>query len=166
MRSPECHLVIYYLQDPVIDSIKAAVNRLSNSTDLLHYLSKHALIMREELPDPSEDDDVEQRYHFMSLLLNLANTFLYMVNTYIVVPMADDYSLSHGAAATVCGVVVGSMAVAQVFSSIYFSAWSNRSYLRPLLLSSFVLLVGNILYALAYDLNSLSVPLIGRLFCG
>ncbi|XP_056174194.1 SPX domain-containing membrane protein At4g22990-like [Syzygium oleosum] len=153
-------------QDPVIDSIKAAVNRLSNSTDLLHYLGKHTLIMREELPDPSEDDDVEQRYHFMSLLLNLANTFLYMVNTYIVVPMADDYSLSLGAAATVCGVVIGSMAVAQVFSSVYFSAWSNRSYLRPLLFSSFVLLVGNNLYALAYDLNSLSVLLIGRLFCG
>ncbi|KAL3743907.1 hypothetical protein ACJRO7_019069 [Eucalyptus globulus] len=153
-------------QDPVIDSIKAAVNRLSNSTDFLHYLSKHALIMREELPDPSEDDDVEQRYHSMSLLLNLANTSLYMVNTYIVVPTADDYSLSLGAAATVCGVVIGSMAVAQMFSSVYFSAWSNRSYLRPLLFSSFVLLVGNILYALAYDLNSLSVLLIGRLFCG
>ena len=59
MRSPECHLVKYYLQDPVIDSIKAAVNKLSNSTDLLHYLGKHALIMREELPDPSEDDDIE-----------------------------------------------------------------------------------------------------------
>ncbi|KAF8033556.1 hypothetical protein BT93_D2219 [Corymbia citriodora subsp. variegata] len=153
-------------QDPVIDSIKAAVNRLSNSTDFLHYLSQHALIIREELPDPSEDGDVEQRYHFVSLLLNLANTFLYMVNTYIVVPTADDYSLSLGAAATVCGVVIGSMAVAQVFSSVYFSAWSNRSYLRPLLFSSFVLLVGNILYALAYDLNSLSVLLIGRLFCG
>ncbi|KAL6128812.1 hypothetical protein ACLB2K_072166 [Fragaria x ananassa] len=46
------------------------------------------------------------------------------------------------------------------------SAWSNRSYMRPLVFSSIVLFVGNTLYALAYDLDSLSVLLIGRLFCG
>ncbi|XWS77126.1 hypothetical protein CRYUN_Cryun01aG0235200 [Craigia yunnanensis] len=122
--------------------------------------------MDDDLPTPSEDNVAEQRYHFTSLLLNLVNTFLYMVNTYIIVPTADDYSLSLGAAATVCGVVIGSMAVAQVFSSVYFSAWSNRSYLRPLVFSSIMLLIGNTLYALAYDLNSIAVLLVGRLFCG
>lgn len=154
------------MQDPIIDSIRAAVNKLSNSTSFLEYLGKHAFIIQEELPTSSEDSFIEQNYHFMSLLLNLVNTFLYMVNTYIIVPTADNYSLSLGAAATVCGVIIGSMAVAQVFSSIYFSAWSNRSYLRPLVFSSIILLAGNTLYALAYDLNSISVLLIGRLFCG
>ncbi|KAK4266748.1 hypothetical protein QN277_023629 [Acacia crassicarpa] len=158
----------YSHPDPVLDSIKLAVERLSNSTTFLQFLGRHAFIMQEELPSPSEDhvEDESQRYNFMSLLLNLANTFLYMVNTYIIVPTADNYSLSLGAAATVCGIVIGSMAMAQIFSSVYFSAWSNRSYRRPLLISSIVLLVGNILYALAYDLNSISVLLIGRLFCG
>lgn len=122
--------------------------------------------MPEELPSPRDDHIVEEGYHFMSLLLNLANTFLYMVNTYIIVPTADNYSLSLGAAATVCGIVIGSMAVAQVFSSVYFSAWSNKSYMKPLIFSSIVLLIGNVLYALAYDLNSIYVLLIGRLFCG
>ncbi|KAM5555061.1 SPX domain-containing membrane protein [Rosa sericea] len=152
--------------DPVVDSIRTAVDRLSNSTNFLHYLGKHALIMQEEFPSSSEDPIDDSTYHFMSLLLNLANTFLYMVNTYIIVPTADRYTMTLGAAATVCGVVIGSMAVAQVFSSVYFSAWSNRSYMRPLVFSSIVLLVGNTLYALAYDLDSLSVLLIGRLFCG
>ncbi|GLT51872.1 hypothetical protein SLA2020_252490 [Shorea laevis] len=152
--------------DPVVYSINAAVNKLSNSTNFLEYLGKHAFILEEDLPTPSEEDIFEQKYHFMSLMLNLVNTFLYMVNTYIIVPTADDYSLTLGAAATVCGVVIGSMAVAQVFSSVYFSAWSNKSYFRPLLFSTVVLLVGNTLYALAYDLNSLPVLLIGRLFCG
>lgn len=160
-----CSLSCFPLQDPIIESIKAAVDRLTNSTGFLHYLGKHALILEEELPTPS-DDDVDGRYHFMSLLLNLANTFLYMMNTYIIVPTADSYSLSLGAAATVCGAVIGSMAVAQVFSSVYFSAWSNKSYVKPLVFSSIVLLVGNTLYALAYDLNSIYVLLIGRLFCG
>ncbi|EOY24610.1 Major Facilitator Superfamily with SPX (SYG1/Pho81/XPR1) domain-containing protein isoform 2 [Theobroma cacao] len=154
------------LQDPVVDLIKAAVDRLSYSTNFLNFLAQHALIMQEELPAPTEEHIDEERYHFMSLLLNLANTFLYMVNTYIIVPTADDYSMSLGAAATVCGVVIGAMAVAQVFSSVYFSAWSNRSYFRPLVFSSIVLFVGNTMYALAYDMNSLVVLLLGRLFCG
>ncbi|XP_052209961.1 SPX domain-containing membrane protein At4g22990-like isoform X2 [Diospyros lotus] len=154
------------LQDPVIDSIKAAVDRLTHSTNFLHFLAQHALIMQEELPSPAEEHVDDERYHFMSLLLNLANTFLYMVNTYIIVPTADDYSMSLGAAATVCGIVIGAMAVAQIFSSVYFSAWSNKSYFKPLVFSSIVLLVGNALYALAYDLNSIAVLLIGRLFCG
>lgn len=154
------------MQDPVLDSIKVAVDRLSNSTNVLQFLGRHAFIMPEDIPSPSEDQIVVERYHFMSLLLNLANTFLYMVNTYIIVPTADNYALRLGAAASVCGVIIGSMAVAQVFSSVYFSAWSNRSYLRPLIFSSIVLLVGNTLYAMAYDLNSISVLLIGRLFCG
>ncbi|KAK2974768.1 hypothetical protein RJ640_027129 [Escallonia rubra] len=153
------------LPDPIIATIEAAVDRLANSTNFLQYLGKHALIIQEELPS-SEDHGNEDRYHFMSLLLNLANTFLYMVNTYIIVPTADSYSMSLGAAATVCGAVIGSMAIAQVFSSVYLSAWSNRSYLKPLIFSSIVLLVGNTLYALAYDLNSIHLLLIGRLFCG
>ncbi|KAK8538046.1 hypothetical protein V6N13_096165 [Hibiscus sabdariffa] len=154
------------LQDPVVDSIKAAVDRLTHSTNFLNFMAQHALIMQEELPAPVEQRIDEEKYHFMSLLLNLANTFLYMVNTYIIVPTADNYSMSLGAAATVCGIVIGAMAVAQVFSSVYFSAWSNRSYFRPLIFSSIVLFVGNAMYAMAYDLNSLTVLLLGRLFCG
>ncbi|KAI3822176.1 hypothetical protein L1987_09760 [Smallanthus sonchifolius] len=155
------------LQDPVIDSIRAAVDRLSHSTNFLTYLGQHALIIHEELPIPNEEhDDDDQRYHFMSLLLNLVNTFLYMVNTYIIVPTADDYSMSLGAAATVCGIVIGAMAVAQIFSSVYFSAWSNKSYFKPLVFSSIVLFVGNVMYALAYDFDSITVLLLGRVFCG
>ncbi|MBA0744336.1 hypothetical protein Gogos_006965 [Gossypium gossypioides] len=154
------------LQDPVVDSIKAAVDRLTHSTNFLNFMAQHALIMQEDLPAPAEEQIDEERYHYVSLLLNLANTFLYMVNTYIIVPTADNYSMSLGAAATVCGIVIGAMAVAQVFSSVYFSAWSNRSYFRPLVFSSIVLFVGNAMYALAYDLNSLTMLLLGRLFCG
>ncbi|WJX20684.1 hypothetical protein P8452_10207 [Trifolium repens] len=154
------------LQDPVIDSIRAAVDRLTHSTSFLNFLGQHALIMQDDLPAPSDEQVDDQKYHFMSLLLNLANTFLYMVNTYIIVPTADDYSMKLGAAPTVCGIVIGAMAVAQVFSSVYFSAWSNKSYFRPLVFSSVILFLGNAMYALAYDLNSIWILLIGRLCCG
>lgn len=152
-------------QDPVVDSIKSAVDRLSHSTNFLNFLGQHALIMHEELPTTEEQVE-DGKYHFMSLLLNLANTFLYMVNTYIIVPTADDYAMSLGAAATVCGIVIGAMAIAQVFSSVYFSAWSNKSYYRPLVFSSVVLFVGNVMYAVAYDTKSIAILLLGRVFCG
>lgn len=132
----------------------------------MQYLGQHALIVQDDTQSGSEDLEKDESYHFMSLLLNLVNTFLYMVNTYIIVPTADDYSVSLGAAATVCGIIIGSMAVAQVFSSVYFSAWSNKSYFRPLVFSSIMLFFGNLLYALAYDMNSLIVLLIGRILCG
>ncbi|KAL7158608.1 hypothetical protein ABFS83_02G155500 [Erythranthe nasuta] len=129
------------IPDPVIESIRAAVDRLTNSTNFVQYIGKHALIPEEELPNQSDDDDMDDRYNFMSLLLNLISTYLYMVNTYIIVPTADSYSLSLGAAPTLCGAVIGSMAVAQIFSSVYFSAWSNKSYMKPLVFSTVVLII-------------------------
>ncbi|KAJ1290471.1 hypothetical protein BS78_02G246400 [Paspalum vaginatum] len=153
-------------KDPIIDLIKATADKLTNSTNFLRFLGQHALIAQEDTAGSEVQHIEEDKYHFISLVLNLANTFLYMVNTYIIVPTADDYATSLGAAATVCGVIIGSMAVAQIFSSVYFSAWSNRSYFRPLLFSSIVLLLGNVMYALAYDLDSLAILLIGRLLCG
>ncbi|CAL5063293.1 unnamed protein product [Urochloa decumbens] len=153
-------------KDPIIDLIKATADRLTNSTNFLRFLGQHALIAQEDTTGSEVEHIEEDKYHFISLVLNLVNTFLYMVNTYIIVPTADDYATSLGAAATVCGVVIGSMAVAQIFSSVYFSAWSNRSYFRPLLFSSVMLLLGNVMYALAYDLKSLVILLVGRLLCG
>lgn len=153
-------------QDPVVDSIKAAVERLTHSTNFLRFLGKHALIIEEELPSPPGEDVVKQDFHLMSLSLNLASTFLYMVNTYIIVPTADDYATSLGAAATVSGLIIGCMPIAQLVASVYLSAWSNRSYFRPLVFSSIVLVLGNLVYAIAYNLDSLYILLLGRLLCG
>ena len=147
--------------------INSSVDKLTCSTHFLRFLGHHALIADEKSPSTVREEGIEdQKYDFMSLMLNLVNTFLYMVNTYIIVPTADDYSVSLGAASTVCGVVIGSMAVAQIFSSVYLSASSNKSYFRPLVFSIIVLFLGNICYAMAYDMQSLTVLIIGRLLSG
>ncbi|KAI5077106.1 hypothetical protein GOP47_0006930 [Adiantum capillus-veneris] len=154
------------IEDPVIHSIKGALERLTHSTRFLSFLSKHALIDEEDELLSLENEAIKQQYDYMALVLNLMNTFLYMVNTYIIVPSADKYAFSLGAAPTVCGIIIGSMAVAQLVSSVYLSAWSNTSYFRPLTFSSIVLLLGNVLYAVAYDCKSLSILIVGRLLCG
>ncbi|GFZ01250.1 major Facilitator Superfamily with SPX (SYG1/Pho81/XPR1) domain-containing protein [Actinidia rufa] len=107
-----------------------------------------------------------QVFHYTYLYLFLLVPTAMLVNLGEHFLVSDDYSLSLGAAATVCGIVIGAMAVAQIFASVYFSAWSNKSYFKPLVFSSIILIVGNIMYALAYDLHSIAVLLIGRLFCG
>jgi hypothetical protein len=99
------------VQDPVIEQINQSVQKLRHSTNFLQFLGHHELIVPEDLQSSLDLVD-DQSYYFVSLLLNLVNTFLYMVNTDIIVPTADDYSVSLGAAATVCGVIIGSMAVA------------------------------------------------------
>ncbi|KAH9573003.1 hypothetical protein CY35_02G182800 [Sphagnum magellanicum] len=152
--------------DPLIESIRKAEDRLTNSTNFLHFLGNQALNERDDLPQLSEAEIEADQYHFMSLFLNLLNTFFYMVNTYIVVPTADKYATSLGAAPTMCGAVIGAMAVAQLVSSVYLSAWSNRSYLGPLIFSAVILCIGNVFYAIAYDFNSISILLLGRLLCG
>ncbi|KAH7438175.1 hypothetical protein KP509_04G003900 [Ceratopteris richardii] len=156
----------FHVGDPIVQSLKAAQERLTNSTTFLKFMAKAVQFDKEDEIPSVADDVIVQQYHVLSLLLNLGSTFLYMVNTYIIVPSADKYAYSLGAAPTLCGVIIGSMAVAQLGSSIYFSAWSNKSYFRPLVFSSIVLLVGNVLYALAYNFNSLTVLILGRLFCG
>ncbi|CAK9216937.1 unnamed protein product [Sphagnum troendelagicum] len=153
-------------QDPLIESIRKAEDRLTNSTNFLRFLGNQALNERDDLPQLSEAEIEADQYHFMSLFLNLVNTFFYMVNTYIVVPTADKYAASLGAAPTVCGAIIGAMAVAQLVSSVYLSAWSNRSYLGPLIFSAVILCIGNVFYAIAYDFNSISILLLGRLLCG
>ncbi|GFZ01219.1 major Facilitator Superfamily with SPX (SYG1/Pho81/XPR1) domain-containing protein [Actinidia rufa] len=95
-----------HLQDSVVDSIKAAVDRMGHSTNFLHFLAQRALIMQEELPTPTEEHADEDRYHFYVTSLEFT---------------------------TVCGIVIGAMAVAQIFASVYFSAWSNKSYFKPLI---------------------------------
>lgn len=89
--------------------------------------------------------------------INFVYFVVYLLFYYKILPTTDDYSTSLGAAATVSGIVIGVMAVAQLFSSVYFSAWSNRSYFRPLIFSSIVLFMGNVMYAMAYDMNFITV---------
>jgi hypothetical protein len=68
-------------QDPLIESIRKAEDRLTNSTNFLRFLGNQALNERDDLPQLSEAEIAADQYHFMSLFLNLLNTFFYMVSS-------------------------------------------------------------------------------------
>eukprot|EP00850_Spirogloea_muscicola_P014491 SM000104S09361 [mRNA] locus=s104:391140:395558:+ [translate_table: standard] len=152
--------------EPVIMAIEAARNRLTRAVSYNTFVANALL-----LPPPSptavaEEAAQEVEYHWPSVQLNLANTFLYMVNYYIVVPSSDDYALLLGVPATLCGVIIGSMPLAAIASAFAYSSWSNRTYTEPLVVSTAITIVGNLLYAMALNANSIWFLFLGRFLCG
>ena len=64
-----------------MDQVNHAVQKLTHATNFMQFLGQHSLIVQEDAQSESENLVDDQNYHFMSLMLNLVNTFLYMVNT-------------------------------------------------------------------------------------
>lgn len=67
------------MQDPIIESIKKAENRLTNSASFLRFLGQQAMNERDDEVEEEEQRD-DENYHLISLVLNLVNTYLYMVS--------------------------------------------------------------------------------------
>lgn len=153
-------------EEPVVKQIRQAQERLSSNVSYNSFLG-HALLLppvKRMLPGQPEPEEVE--FHWWSLQLNQANTFLYMVNYYIIVPSSDDYAVALNAPSTLCGVIIGCTPLFALMAAWVYSRWSNRSYNVPLVVSTLVLVAGNLLYALALDVNSVWLLLIGRCLSG
>eukprot|EP00923_Selenidium_pygospionis_P042570 GHVN01073581.1.p1 GENE.GHVN01073581.1~~GHVN01073581.1.p1 ORF type:complete len:834 (+),score=111.43 GHVN01073581.1:543-3044(+) len=103
---------------------------------------------------------------FWGLFLNNFNTFLYMANYYIVIPTASLYGQAIGLTPTFSGVLLAMAPLASLVSSVAYSIWSSRSFTEPLLFCTFLLVLGNTLYAVALDYRSPAMLLIGRLLVG
>lgn len=68
------------VQDPIIESIRKAEDRLTNTASVLRFLGQQLVNESDDATD-DEPEEEDQRYHFISLVLNLVNTYLYMVNS-------------------------------------------------------------------------------------
>lgn len=152
-------------QEPVIQSIVETMHRLTQEVSIQTFVANELL-----LPAPNGGISgmlrKQEVHDFMSIQLNLMNTFLYMVNYYIVVPSSDDYAQLLHAPATMCGFIIGSMPLSALVSSLVYSWWSNFSYTAPLIISTLILITGNLMYALALYFNSIWLLLLGRFLCG
>jgi len=67
------------VQDPIIESIRKAEDRLTKSASFLRFLGQQALNERDDEPE-EEVQREDENYHLISLVLNLVNTYLYMVS--------------------------------------------------------------------------------------
>eukprot|EP00937_MAST-01D_sp_MAST-1D-sp2_P005113 g5113.t1 len=101
-----------------------------------------------------------------SALLNLASTFLYMMNYYIVVPTSGAYAARLRMPPATSGAIVGCTPIAACVSAFAYSAWTNRSFRGPLLTCSALLVLGNVLYVAALPVGSCWPLLLGRFVNG
>ncbi|CAI5522435.1 unnamed protein product [Closterium sp. Naga37s-1] len=150
-------------EEPIIQEIEAARAKLTDAVGYSTYMAKGLLLP----PAPERGPEAgEPEFHWWSLQLNQFNTFLYMVNYYIIVPTSDEYAILLSAPPALCGIIIGATPLCALVSAFIFSKWSNTSYTQPLLVSTLVLLLGNFAYAAALDFNSVALLLIGRSLTG
>ncbi|KAH7428983.1 hypothetical protein KP509_09G025600 [Ceratopteris richardii] len=150
----------FTLGNQIPKAIENEYQKLTKEASVLSFMASGFLLQPsdEELLETAE----EIEYHPWSAYLNQLNTFLYMVNYYVIVPTSDEYAQLLNTPATVSGVVIGSMPLAATISAIIFTLWSNKSYKAPLIVSTLLLILGNLSYALALPLNSVWLLLLGR----
>mmetsp|Transcript_36972 Transcript_36972/g.44555 ORF Transcript_36972/g.44555 Transcript_36972/m.44555 type:complete len:592 (+) Transcript_36972:2-1777(+) len=104
--------------------------------------------------------------YFLTFTLNLASSFLFMMNYYIVEPTSVQYVRYVGGHDALAGMLIGALPFASLISSFSFSIWATRSFRSPLLFSGILLLSGNLLYSSAYSHNSLAFMMAGRALTG
>ncbi|GJP40506.1 hypothetical protein CLOM_g182 [Closterium sp. NIES-68] len=150
-------------EEPIIQEIEAARAKLTDAVSYDTFVAKGLLLP----PAPERGPEAaEPEFHWWSLQLNQFNTFLYMVNYYIIVPTSDEYAILLSAPPALCGIIIGATPLCALVSAFVFSKWSNTSYSQPLVISTLVLLLGNFTYATALDFRSVALLLIGRSLTG
>uniref|UniRef100_A0A7R9U475 SPX domain-containing protein n=1 Tax=Pinguiococcus pyrenoidosus TaxID=172671 RepID=A0A7R9U475_9STRA len=168
----------------VLEELKEARTRLEESqerisTDYLTATSRVALETSLSVPRlTSTDDGLSQDSHSpggpqasfinpddfaddfnlfrdWSHVLNLASTFLYMSNYYIVGPTGGAYAERLGGGSSLSALVIGCTPLMATISAVLYSTWTNTSFKRPLLWCSFLMTLGNLCYATALPFEAL-----------
>ncbi|KAH0483030.1 MAG: hypothetical protein KVP17_002930 [Porospora cf. gigantea B] len=103
---------------------------------------------------------------FFGLFINNFNTFLYMANYYVVIPTAAEYAQAVGMSPTVSGLLLAMTPLSALLSSIVYSLWSNFSFRQPLIFCTFLMMMGNLLYAMALEWDDKWWLFWGRLLVG
>eukprot|EP00894_Picocystis_sp_ML_P002398 jgi/Pico_ML_1/52915/g3552.t1 len=68
--------------------------------------------------------------------------------------------------ASLGGVIIGASDVTAMLATILYSVWTNKVFKNPLLFAAGCCVAGNIFYSLSFDLQSLTMLLLGRLLNG
>ena len=138
---------------------------LTSEMAMLAEWRKQKHLQAEPPPPPDTGDRLKPKEIF-HLALTLIATFLYCMNYYIVEPSSTMYCNALGAYDAMQGFLIGMTPLGAFISAIPYSMWTNRTFRSPVILSGCLLILGNLLYASAYNLRSIEVALAGRFLVG
>lgn len=94
------------------------------------------------------------------------DTFLYMANYNLVIPFITPFCEHLQISQSYGGMIIGAADLSAMVAAVFYSMWTNSSFRQPLVFSSLVLLVSNIMYSFAFDYGGLGLLLCARFLTG
>ncbi|CAA7268230.1 unnamed protein product [Cyclocybe aegerita] len=101
-----------------------------------------------------------------SLFIIIGGNALFQLSFFVIVSSASLYAEMLGGSATFSGLTIGIPTVCSAVALIFITRIDGGQYSMPMNLSYVAVLLGNILYALAYRTHFLYLILIGRMVSG
>lgn len=142
------------------------------------YLATHSIMALENQEEEQEEEDEEgaapsgiellqsKVTSKFGLFLHLLVTFLYMANQYVVAPTSAEYSRLLGEDAAMSGLIIGLSPAAALISALVYSIWTNYSFRDPLIVAVTLAVIGNLMYAVAFQMQSANMLFFGRVVSG
>ena len=146
----------------MIEEIDYATEELRGFSDWNKFL-----LVQGDLPQEAPRNPVTQDKDYPSLaaiLLILGNSFMYMVNYYILSLAGKDYMTSLDMPVSMSGILASCTPIAVTIFGFLYSLWTNCSYRWPFIYTSVMSILGNALYFSALTYQSPAMVFIGR-FC-
>ncbi len=144
--------------------------------DIAQCGSKGTFLDGDEKKKNSDDDSLTDgeayganavtKQQKFNLFMALAAGFLYCMNYYIVEPSSTMYVNALGAYDAAGAALIGMMPIASFMAAIAYSIWTNTVFRQPFLVSCSLMVIGNVIYSLAFNYKSLPMALIGRFLTG
>jgi MFS family permease len=144
------------------------------------YLASHSIMALEKQDEDDGEEDEESAGGMgldllrgtgkvtskFGLFMNLLVTFLYMANQYVVAPTSAEYSEIMGQSKAMSGLIIGLSPAAALVSALVYSIWTNYSFKHPLVVSAAVAALGNLMYGVAFQMDSPNLLFYGRIVTG
>jgi len=89
-----------------------------------------------------------------------------MMNYYIVGPSSTNYIISLGGDEAFAGFLIGATPLAAMVSALFYSQWTSSGYKSPILFSSCLCILGNLLYFSALEYDCVYFLFAGRFLVG
>ncbi|EJF56926.1 MFS general substrate transporter [Dichomitus squalens] len=101
-----------------------------------------------------------------SLVIVIISNVLLQITFFIIVSSSNDYARHLGGSSTFSGLVIGIPTAVSGVTLLPLMRLDQGGYKRPIHVACASMVVGNILYGLAYRANWLYLILLGRMVCG
>ncbi|PIL34292.1 hypothetical protein GSI_03067 [Ganoderma sinense ZZ0214-1] len=156
------HTILNLTQSPRLPSLRGGAGPTSTAAGVAVSVDRQA----DETTISPEIDEELKLPKTASLVIVLLSNVLLQITFFIIVSSSNDYAQHLGGTSTFSGLVIGIPTAVSGLTLLPLMRFDQGVYQRPLHLTCASMVVGNVLYGLAYRANWLYLILLGRIVCG